>query len=73
MPGLGPAIQSRNYSGWLYKDGQIGFKKYNWNRRWFNLKDSKITYYSDQTCTDLKGTIVLDERCACRCGKEKPQ
>lgn len=43
-------------SGWLYKQGD---KVKNWKKRWFVLKDNKLTYYAGKGDKQLKGSIAL--------------
>ena len=55
--------------GWLQKESSRGMKAYSKKKRWFVLKDGKLCYYTDQTCMDMKGAILLDATChACDLG-----
>lgn len=49
-------IQEVYRTGWLYKQGQ---KVKNWKKRWFVLKDNKLTYYAGKNDKVQKGSIAL--------------
>eukprot|EP01129_Flabellula_baltica_P011194 TRINITY_DN4848_c0_g1_i1.p1 TRINITY_DN4848_c0_g1~~TRINITY_DN4848_c0_g1_i1.p1 ORF type:complete len:795 (+),score=169.87 TRINITY_DN4848_c0_g1_i1:16-2400(+) len=53
---------SRPFTGWLYKKGGRGHKFSNWQRRWFKLQGSLLSYYTEEVkrknnVKNLKGTI----------------
>lgn len=50
------AIQEVYRTGWLYKQGD---KVKNWKKRWFVLKDNKLTYYAAKNDKTPKGSIAL--------------
>lgn len=54
--GAPSGIQEVYRTGWLYKQGQ---KVKNWKKRWFVLKDNKLTYYSGKNEKTPKGSIAL--------------
>lgn len=47
--------------GWLYKKGggMSTLSRRNWKMRWFVLRDSKLTYYENDSEEKLKGTIDI--------------
>jgi hypothetical protein len=51
-----PIPEEVTRTGWLYKQGE---KVKNWKKRWFVLKDNKLTYYSSKTDKQPKGSIAL--------------
>ena len=50
------AIQEVYRTGWLYKQGE---NVKNWKKRWFVLKDNKLTYYAGKSDKTPKGSIAL--------------
>jgi hypothetical protein len=56
----GVMVDSFSCRGKLWKKGQI---HRNWNQRWFlfDLKERRLSYYSDEACTNMKGAFMLEE------------
>uniref|UniRef100_A0A672T755 Unconventional myosin-X-like n=1 Tax=Sinocyclocheilus grahami TaxID=75366 RepID=A0A672T755_SINGR len=55
------AKQDSLKSGWLYKKGggMSTLSRRNWKIRWFVLRDSKLTYFENDSEEKLKGTIDI--------------
>lgn len=53
------AKQDSLKSGWLYKKGggMSTLSRRNWKMRWFVLRESKLTYFENDSEEKLKGTI----------------
>lgn len=46
------------YSGWLLKKTNSFFPR--WQQRFFVLRNKKLSYYRDASCSNLQGTIDFD-------------
>uniref|UniRef100_A0A8D3E232 Unconventional myosin-X-like n=1 Tax=Scophthalmus maximus TaxID=52904 RepID=A0A8D3E232_SCOMX len=55
------AKQDSLKSGWLYKKGggMSTLSRRNWKMRWFVLRESKLTYFENDSEEKLKGTIDI--------------
>jgi hypothetical protein len=43
--------------GWLVKEGRL---VKNWKKRWFEIKDNKLAYYTTKEKTSFKGEVILE-------------
>lgn len=61
-PGCGAAAAVVRM-GWLWRQSGRGGRA-GWKRRFFSLRDTRLAWYMDETCTSLRGEMVLTASCA---------